>query len=118
MTWLKVDDQLHGHPKVDGAGLSAMGLWVRCGSWASAYLTEGHIPASLTRTLGRPRDVAALVDAGLWVPNGMGGFAMHDFLDYNPTAAQVRARRAAARRRQEKRRAVLDQLDLFGDVTP
>jgi hypothetical protein len=120
MTWLKVDDQLHHHPKIETAGLAAVGLWVRCGSYAAAYLTEGHIPASIARALGRPRDIAALLDVGLWVPNGMGGFTMHDFLDYNPTAEQVRRERARARARQAKRRAAQARLwDEDGDdVTP
>lgn len=113
MTWLKVDDALHGHPKVEQAGLAAVGLWVRCGSWSSAYLTDGHLPETIVKRFGRARDVDQLVDCGLWIPEP-GGWVMHDFLDYNPSAQQVRAERAKARRRRAAQRA--DQLDLFTEA--
>ena len=106
MTWLKVHDGFHGHPKVEDVPASALGLWVRCGSWATAYLTDGHIPGAIGARFGRKRDADALVSVGLWLPEP-GGWVMHDFLDYNPSAQQVRAERtvwrerAAARRRQQ-----------------
>ena len=43
------------------------------------------------------------MDTGLWVRNGS-GFYIPDYLEYNPSAAQVRKDRELARERQAKRR--------------
>jgi hypothetical protein len=111
VTWLKVDHNFHGHPKVEDVPLSAVGLWVRCGSYTACYELDGDVPVRIARRLGRPRDIAALVDVGLWEPTTT-GFVMHDFLIYNPSAAQLARERAAAKQRRERSRT--DQLGLFG----
>jgi len=111
VTWLKVDDKFHGHPKVLSAGTPVLGLWVRAASWAAAYETDGLVPTDVMRGFGRPRDAAALVEAGLWVPCAS-GFWLHDFLKYNPSKEQLEAERAKARRRRETARR--DQPELFG----
>ena len=103
MPWFKLDDSFHQHPKVTDAGNAAVGLWVRCGTYSAAYLTDGHIPATTAHKLGSRREIDALVKSRLWVPNG-DGFLMPDYLEYNPSAEQVRAERAKARERQAKRR--------------
>lgn len=118
MTWFKVSDDFHGHGKVIGVPSSAVGLWVRCGSYAGWQNTDGHIPGEIAARFGRRRDIDALVDSGLWLP-APGGFTMHDFLDYNLSKAQVQRERDANRKRQAQRR--LGQPSLFdpaGDVTP
>ena len=43
MTWYKVDDGIHSHPKFLDVSLAAVGLWTMCGAWCSAYLTDGQI---------------------------------------------------------------------------
>lgn len=89
MPWVKVDDSLAFHPKVLAAGNAAMGLWVRAASWSAANLTDGLIPADMIAALGGTRPVAnRLVKAGLWCSEP-GGFRFHDWLDYQPSAAQV-----------------------------
>jgi len=105
MPWFKVDESFANHPKVTNAGNAAIGLWVRCGTYAAQYLTDGHIPANIARTYGKPREVTALLEAGLWVPCEDGdGYVMPDYLDYNPSKEQVLAERAANRVRQQNRR--------------
>lgn len=102
MTWLKVDDGFYDHPKVDDAPLSAIGLWVRCGSYTANKLLDGRVSRIVVRRLGgRVSDVDALVASGLWLPTA-DGFVMHDFHDYNPTAEQVRRKREADRRRKAR----------------
>jgi len=103
MAWFRIDDNFHQHPKVMRAGNAAVGLWVRCGAYSSSYLTDGHVQTEVATAMGSRREVDALLAAKLWVPNG-DGFVMPDYLDYNPSAEQVRAERAAARERQAKRR--------------
>lgn len=90
MPWFKVDDRLAHHPKVMEAGLAAMGLWVRAGSWSAAHLTDGLIPAPLLKTFGATRRQAeALVKADLWVAEPE-GYRFRDWLDYQPSAHDVK----------------------------
>lgn len=109
MTWFRADDSLPTHRKVlsiprGARRVAAMGTWVLAGTWCAANLTEGHIPAGVVDDLGLPaRAVADLVAARLWHPTD-GGYAMHDYLDYNPTKEQVERERAAARKRQQRAR--------------
>lgn len=103
MPWFKVDDGFHSHPKVLRAGNAAVGLWTRCGSWCSDQLTDGFVPDEIARMYGTRKEVATLLDVGLWFRVD-GGYVMHDFGDYNPTAEAVTALRAAAAERQRNAR--------------
>lgn len=87
--WFKVDDKAHSHPKVIEAGNAAMGLWMRCGSWSGERLTEGFIPRKTARMFGTLGEIRRLVEAGLFLDVD-GGYQMHDFLEYNLTADQVK----------------------------
>lgn len=116
MTWLRLDDLFPRHRKVRRLSDAAFRVHVEAKCWASHHLTDGHIPADElddVTTVRRPaRYVAELVTRGLWHEAGHecasehcrpipDGWLVHDFLDYNPTAVQVKAERASARRRQE-----------------
>ncbi len=109
MVWFKVDDSFPSHRKVlaiprGPRRLAAIGAWTLAGAWSSANKTEGKLPDSILEELAVPLKVVAdLVASGLWrsVENG---YVMHDFLDYNPSAEQVDASRAAAAERQRKAR--------------
>jgi len=103
MPWFKIDDQFHSHPKVEAAGNAAVGLFVRCGSWSANHLTDGHIPPTVARRFGRPGDITHLLASGLGIENGS-GFMIPDYLDYNPSAKQVRLDRDTARQRMARRR--------------
>lgn len=105
MPWFKLDENFANHPKVTKAGNAATGLWVRCAAYSAQYLTDGHIPSEIARDFGRPREIAALVETGLWLPcDDDDGYVMRDYLDYNPSKEQVLAERAANRERQARRR--------------
>ena len=96
MTWSKIDDQLHAHPKVQHAwhaDPAALGLHLLALSHAGAFLTDGHVPETFVRThlaspTKRRRAVAALVSAGLW-ETAEGGWQIHDFLDFNQSRQEV-----------------------------
>lgn len=94
MSWLKVDDGFHSHPKVMRAGTAAAGLWVRCGSYVAQHLTDGFVPREVARAYGSRAQITALVEAGLWT-EVEGGWCFHDWDEHNPTAIEVRADRAA-----------------------
>jgi hypothetical protein len=104
MPWFRLEDSFYNHPKVKRAGNAATGLWVRCGTYSSQYLTDGHIPVEVARDFGRPREISTLLEVGMWVENGDGGLLIPDYLDYNPSREQVLADRAVARERQARRR--------------
>lgn len=96
MTWVKVSDDFWRHPKVRRLldrplGPAALGLWVAAQSWIGEELTDGFVPdRQPTRLMGA--DVSDLVEelvlVGLW-ERAIGGWQVHDYLDYNPSRAQV-----------------------------
>ncbi len=80
MTWFKVDDSLHSHPKTMAVSLAAVGLWAVAGSWSSDHLTDGFIPDHMVTLLSRgqaelPKELCA---AGLW-KRTRGGFRFHQW---------------------------------------
>ena len=98
MTWTKIDDQFYDHPKVVAAGPLGIALFV-CGlSYCSRHLTDGFISAVQVQRLidiDNPGKVAErLVAVGLWERRD-GGYQVHDYLDYNPSRARVKATRQA-----------------------
>ena len=108
MSWVKVSDGLATHPKVLAAGQAAAWLHVAGLCYAAQHLTDGAIPDSSLSglgqfTRGRVRKLAdRLVEVGLWERNGA-GYAIHDYLDYNPSRSSVEERRKAARERMAKK---------------
>jgi hypothetical protein len=87
MTWFKVDDNLAFHHKTVTAGVSAMGLWVRAGSWCAQTLTDGFVPEHMVPALpdGDAGLAGRLVEAGLW-RRVKGGFAFHEWSDRQPVS--------------------------------
>lgn len=106
MTWFKVDDSFHSHPKVLAAEPAALGLWVVAGTWSSANLTDGFVPDHvLPRLLPDAVKLAEqLVTCGLW-RRARGGHRFHDWGDYNPSSEDVKREREAARERMRNLRA-------------
>jgi len=103
MPWSKIDDQFYDHPKVVAAGSLGIALFV-CGlSYCSRHLTDGFILSEQVKRLtdaANPLEVAdRLVEVGLWEKRD-GGYQVHDYLDYNPSAVQVKAQRKANAERQ------------------
>jgi hypothetical protein len=86
--WFALDDKFHSHPKVISAGNEAIGLFARCGAYAAEHLTDGYIPEHVALLYGTPELAAALVRTKLW-RRTKGGWRMPDYLDYNPSKAEV-----------------------------
>lgn len=104
MTWFKVDDDIAFHPKVLQAGDEAMGLWLRAGGWSAQQLTDGFVPDSILTAFGaKPRQVKALVAAGLWTKTA-GGYQFHEWHERQPTRSEVRATRESNAERQKRYR--------------
>jgi hypothetical protein len=117
MPWFKIDDKAHSHPKLIKAGNAALGLWLRCGSYAAQHLTEGIVPGVVAELYGTKPQAAKLVKAGLWhepghnCPHGCpdpnpGDYVIHDFLEdgRNTSRARYEADKKKARDRQAKHR--------------
>lgn len=100
MTWFKVDDTLHSHPKAAAASLAALGLWTVAGSWSGNHLTDGFVPDHMIPLLSRGQSELAreLVAAGLW-RRARGGYQFHqwaadeDGTPRNPTRSEATAGR-------------------------
>ncbi|MBN1461390.1 MAG: hypothetical protein JXA57_17820 [Armatimonadetes bacterium] len=99
MVWARLDDQFHSHPKLaelkTDLMLPAAGLHTLVLSWCASQLTDGYVPGGQVRRLaGQPVEklTRELVRVGLWEPAD-GGYQIHDYLDYNPSKAQVMAER-------------------------
>jgi len=100
MPWGRIDDGFYDHPKLNDLGryrLPCVGLYTLALSWSNRYLTDGHIPADQVKRLGgTPRLAEMLVRSGLW-DRVADGYRVHDFLDFNDSAATVRKRRSEMR---------------------
>lgn len=71
-----IHDRFHDHPKVLAAG-NAIGLWARAASYSAAYGTEGELtPWMIQHLCARRRDIARLVEVGMWEPVDDGGYRM------------------------------------------
>ncbi|MFB7647178.1 hypothetical protein ACFC0S_17000 [Streptomyces sp. NPDC056084] len=112
MSWFKIDDGFHCHTKVMEAGTAAVGLYVRCGSWAAQQASDGRVPKSIARTYGTARMIKALIEVGLWHASGhecktcpevdANAFLIHQYLERNPSRAEMDAARKAKSERQQR----------------
>ena len=99
---VRIDEALPSHPKILKAGPEAAWLFV-CGlCYCSQHATDGIIPLAALAKLSdsrRPRDLAKkLVASKLWEDHP-DGYRVHDYTDWNPSAEQVKAKRAASSER-------------------
>lgn len=92
MPWFRLDDSFDTHPKVLMAGNEAVGLYIRCGTYAARNLTDGFVGQEIVLLYGSDSLAATLVRVGLW-HRARGGWTIHDYLDYNPSREQVLAKR-------------------------
>lgn len=119
LTWVRYDDNVRNHPKVESLDDATYRLWREAIEWCAQNLTDGVI---LTRQLGLTSIRAStararrLVERGLWhlasegdvcdskhcPPSGADGWVIHDYLDYQPTAEAARHEQAKARERKRR----------------
>lgn len=115
MAWLRIDDRVRTHPKIAEAGPAAAWLWF-CGiCYCREHLTDGAIPksvlTSLAMNLPQPvKHAERLVAVGLWhEAENSNGYTVHDFLEWNPSRAEVEtARRADLERKRNKNGVQID----------
>jgi hypothetical protein len=96
MSWGRLDDGFHDHPKVEELSLAAVGLWTLCLSRALRHrrtdAVPGFVPEARVRKLAGRQTKALATELttpppgkkfGLWEPVE-GGWIIHDFSDYLP----------------------------------
>ena len=108
MAWVKLDDTFVEHPKVLAAGPLAAWLHVCAISYCNRNLTDGLVPKAVASRLadvsGPAKHIASLVREGLWIEQDH-EYLLHDYLEYQPSRAQVEAEREAAKKRMASSRA-------------
>lgn len=109
MAWIKLDDGFVEHPRVEPLSHKAFRLHVTAMCLAARKLTDGYVSEKDARICRTQAGVSAatlaeLEQAGLWEPNGS-GWHIRDYLDYNPSAEQVKAERDRAAERMRNVRA-------------
>lgn len=101
MPWVRLEDDMPDHPKIAALSNGAFRTWVEALCYANRYLTDGQIPETAVPA-SRRRYIRQLLDTGLWSKNGDGTYAIHDYLEYQPsraaTTAAQRVRSDAARK--------------------
>lgn len=100
MSWLRLDDEFAENPKIAPLSDRAFRFHVAALCVCAAKLTDGKMSRKAVRVLAATLEVDAkrrtveLEQAGLWIA-GEDGWQINDYLDYNPSAEEVRAKREA-----------------------
>lgn len=110
MGWIQLDDGYAEHPKIVGLSDAALAMEIRALCYVGRRDTDGFVTDACLHLLTRsasPAEVAAeLVAVGRWArDDARGGYWIHDYLDYNPSSEQRRAKRAAAAERMRRLRS-------------
>jgi len=108
MPWARLDDDFYDHRKTAAAGTAGAGLFTIALSYCAKKLTDGFVPSAMIPRLcpdvPDPMGLAEkLADIGLFERRD-GGYEIHDYLVYNPSAADVRENRRLARERMQELR--------------
>lgn len=116
--WARLDDLFPWHRKVRRMSDGAFRLHITGVVACARDLTDGIVTADdiddFPPMRGVEKRLDELVQRDLWHPRGhacekceqppAGAWVIHDYLDWNPSKAQVEEDRAAARERQRRRR--------------
>lgn len=93
MTWVKLDDSFPNHPRIHGLSDRAFRLYITGLCYSAHYLTDGKLTPKSLRSLGKVATKRELIEAGLWIETDDGNVTIRDYLEYNPTAAEVKEKR-------------------------
>lgn len=103
MTWVKLDDGFYRNRKARLAGKDGRALFLAGLCHCSSALTDGHVgtydlPVIAAEAEVKPAVARRLVDVGLWMEVD-DGWLVHDYQQYNRSAADVRSEREEGRKR-------------------
>jgi hypothetical protein len=94
MSYALLDDQSAFHRKTLEAGNAAYGAWVRMLTESNRTLSDGRISKAQARAIATPAEIKRLLFVRFLELRDDGDYDIHDFLDWNRSAAEVRARQA------------------------
>jgi hypothetical protein len=99
--WLRLDDGFGEHPKIVDLSDKAFRVHVLALLYCARNLTDGRLPARYPVDVSTGRE---LVRRGLWAPTEGGGWVIHDWSEWNPSAEAIRQRLKNDRERKRRRR--------------
>jgi hypothetical protein len=124
MAWVRIDDAFYDHHKFQQVNALGVAIWVAGLAWSNRNLSDGFIPERTAHRLvdlhgidvgngmtGRPATatdgINQLLEADIWREVD-GGFQITNYLEFQPSADEVKARREgnALRQAQFRRRKV------------
>ena len=96
MTWVRLDDNFHWHPKIAGLSHVAYRLYEGALCYANRYQTGGEITLAVADQLsiGRSAPRRELEEGGLWEVIGHARWIIHDYFLYQPDPQKSRAGQA------------------------
>jgi hypothetical protein len=106
MPWARFDDRFPSNRKVRLLSDGAFRLYVSSICWSAENLTDGVVKTAELRLVADVKSsrtrAQELVEHGLFEELPGIGWRIHDYHEYNPTAEQVKADRAAKTARQQR----------------
>lgn len=95
--WIKVKVDHVDHPKIDALTDTAYRWMHRAWAYAGKHETDGHLPPSWVKKVPA-RVIRELDSAHLWRENGVpAGRELNDWLDHQPSKAELQSIRDARR---------------------
>ena len=95
MPWMKIDDGIADHPKIQTVGPVGFALYMRGICYANRKHTDGLLPfgsiGAMTHDMDPEIWPQKLIDCGLWEHHPQ-GYMIHDFLEWNESKEQHLAR--------------------------
>lgn len=109
MPWVKLDDQIMRNPKIRAVSRDAFAFHIAGLAYCATALSDGHIPDRdlplvAAEALAPEASAGELGAVGLW-ERREGGWEIHDYLDFQPSRADVLDERRKARERKAVQRA-------------
>ncbi len=108
MSWVKLDDQFSVNDQVLAAGKDGRELHISALCHCARNLTDGFVKATIVRQLAAlfevydwQEAVESLISVGLWAEVD-GGYQIVSYLDTNPSAESINAKRREAAERQRE----------------
>lgn len=123
MSWGKLDDKFHSHPKVLAAGNEAVGVYARALSYCADHNTDGFVSRVWAKQIATVKLLNRLTQVGLWIEVSAGewqtvsdrrdtgnrpledvtlkflmdGFFIPDYLHLNPSRLEAELARSKRR---------------------
>jgi hypothetical protein len=115
VTWVRLDDNFHWHPKVAPLSDAAYRLYVGALCYSNRYelggrVTIGHVGVLVGTGRRAQRLIDELVVADLWTPEGV-DWLIHDYLLYQPDPTKQAAGRMGGRASAQARAVAPAQAD-------